>query len=96
MRYIPNSPEERQEMLSGLGLPSRGYKGVNPAFPYEPTSDQFFSPEQFEAYRDVGRQIARQMLDETRLADRLGKRAPLHPPVSELLAHFEEGAGTDP
>jgi hypothetical protein len=78
----------KASMLKGLGLPSRGYKGANPAFPYEPTSDQFFSPEQFEAYRDVGKQIAKQMLEETELARLLGKNPPLHPPVEELLAHF--------
>ena len=83
-------------MLRGLGLPSRGYKGANPAFPYEPTSDQFFSPEQFEAYRDVGRQITRQMLVETGLADLLGPDATAHQSVEAMLAVFEEGEDGDP
>ena len=55
-------------MIPSLSLIARGYKGANADFPYESTADQFFSPEQFEAYRDVGVCIARQMLAETDLA----------------------------
>ena len=55
-------------MIPALSLTSRGYKGANPDFPYESTADQFFSPEQFEAYRDVGVRITQQMLKETELS----------------------------
>src|SRR5205807_7962349 len=34
------------------------YKRRNPAFPHETTGDQFFSEEQFEAYRALGFHIA--------------------------------------
>ncbi len=54
----------KSAMIPGLSLSSRGYKGAFPEFPYESTVDQFFSPEQFEAYREVGEQIARQMITE--------------------------------
>jgi hypothetical protein len=57
----------KSAMLRDLSLTSRGYKGANPDFPYESTADQFFSPEQFEAYRDVGLRTAEQMLKETDL-----------------------------
>lgn len=41
-----------------------GYKKEHPAFPDEPTSDQFFDEKQFEAYRELGFQAAwRMMLD---------------------------------
>jgi len=39
-----------------------GYKRVNPAFPDETTIDQFFDEVQFEAYRELGWQIAQDML----------------------------------
>ena len=57
----------KSAMIRDLSLTSRGYKGANPDFPYELTADQFFSPEQFEAYRDVGMRTAEQMLKETSL-----------------------------
>lgn len=75
-------------MLAELGLPSRGYKGVNPAFPSEPTTDQFFSPEQFNAYVDVGNRVARQMLQATDLRTRLGKDPGRRPDLGALLAAF--------
>lgn len=58
----------KSAMIRSLSLTSRGYKGANDEFPYESTADQFFSPEQFEAYRDVGVRIANQMLEDTNLA----------------------------
>lgn len=36
----------------------RGYKAKNDAFPHESTTDQFFTEEQFEAYRRLGEHIA--------------------------------------
>ena len=75
-------------MLAELGLPSRGYKGVNPAFPSEPTTDQFFSPEQFNAYVDVGNRVARQMLEATDLKRRLGRDPARRPDLGALLAAF--------
>lgn len=59
----------KSAMIPALDIVTRGYKGANADFPYESTADQFFSPEQFEAYRDVGVAITRQMLAETGLAD---------------------------
>ena len=40
----------------------RAYRAKHPAFPHEPTSDQFFSEAQFEAYRALGYQIGDQLL----------------------------------
>lgn len=42
----------------------RKYRQTHPAFPQEPTSDQFFSEEQFEAYRKLGQNMADQLLKE--------------------------------
>jgi patatin-like phospholipase len=38
------------------------YKRRNPSFPHETTLDQFFSEEQFEAYRSLGFHVARNLL----------------------------------
>lgn len=38
------------------------YKKVHPEFPDQPTSDQFFDETQFEAYRELGFQVAHRML----------------------------------
>ncbi len=34
------------------------YRSAHPAFPHEPTSDQFFTEDQFEAYRRLGYHVA--------------------------------------
>lgn len=39
-----------------------GYRRTNPAFPDQPTTDQFFDERQFDAYRELGYQTAWQML----------------------------------
>ncbi|MEM6376057.1 MAG: hypothetical protein AAF686_07425 [Pseudomonadota bacterium] len=57
----------KSTLIRELELTTKGYKGSNPLFPSDPTSNQFFSPEQFEAYRDVGQKIAAQMDRELRL-----------------------------
>ncbi len=41
-----------------------GYKKAHPAFPDEPTSDQFFDEKQFEAYRELGFQTAWRMMQD--------------------------------
>lgn len=51
----------KSTLIRDVELTTKGYRGSNPLFPSDPTSNQFFSPEQFEAYRDLGKKIARQM-----------------------------------
>jgi len=52
------------------------YKRHNPLFPHEPTTDQFFDIDQWEAYRYLGRYIAGDLLGENvrELLDRDGNR----------------------
>lgn len=40
------------------------YRANHPAFPDQPTSDQFFDEKQFEAYRELGYRLADAMCDE--------------------------------
>lgn len=41
-------------LAQGLGFDALGYRAQHADFPHQPTADQFFVPEQVEAYRSVG------------------------------------------
>lgn len=49
-------------LVTGLAQDIYSYKLNNPKFPQQPTSDQFFDEPQFEAYRELGRQITEQLI----------------------------------
>ena len=51
-------------MIPGLDLLVRGYQGANRAFPDQSTADQFFDEEQFEAYRELGWEIADRLVTD--------------------------------
>jgi len=51
-------------VLDCLSVSSLGYKMGHPLFPDETTIDQFFSEEQFDAYRDLGFCTAERMLQD--------------------------------
>ncbi|MEM9433976.1 MAG: patatin-like phospholipase family protein [Pseudomonadota bacterium] len=57
----------KSTMIRDVDLTTKGYRGTNPLFPFDPTSNQFFSPEQFEAYRDLGQKTAAQMAGDLAL-----------------------------
>lgn len=42
------------------------YRGRHAEYPDQPTSDQFFDEEQFEAYRELGFKLAERMVEEVR------------------------------
>jgi len=52
-------------MIKQIGLKLKGYKGQHPDFPDESTADQFFDEEQFEAYRELGYEITKQLALDT-------------------------------
>jgi len=54
-------------MMSGLDFVTDGYKASNPEFPHQSTIDQFFDPDQFDAYRDLGKKSCQEMVDELKL-----------------------------
>jgi|APTNR8051073442_1049403.scaffolds.fasta_scaffold01627_7 hypothetical protein len=64
------------------------YKIYHPAFPHEPTSDQFFDEVQWEAYYQLGQHIAADVLEGCAA---YSSKKPESPDVrlSELIAHFE-------
>ncbi|MGB5483527.1 patatin-like phospholipase family protein [Parasphingorhabdus sp.] len=56
----------KTSMIKGLPARLYSYKSENAQFPDEPTSDQFFSEQQFEAYRILGFFLAEQMIRQVR------------------------------
>jgi hypothetical protein len=54
----------KPKLCAGLSADIYAYWRANPAFPDEPTSEQFFGEAQFEAYRALGQQIVAGMLGE--------------------------------
>lgn len=58
----------------------RAYRSRFPRFPHEPTSDQFFTEEQFEAYRALGCYACRKMFENK---DALGEFAGIGSTASE-------------
>lgn len=56
------------------GMPSdvMHYATENPAFPHEPTADQFFSESQFESYRRLGHFLASEILADSRAINATG------------------------
>lgn len=71
----------KSTMLSDLEFATKGYKANNPDFPHQATVDQFFDPDQFEAYRDLGRKSCAFMIKELNLAANFAS-------TSRLLAHY--------
>ena len=51
-------------MIKDLPLSLFHYKSVNNDFPNQTTADQFFDENQFEAYRELGYQLTKQMVKE--------------------------------
>src|SRR5690606_5158690 len=45
-----------------------GYKARNKHFPHQTTLDQFFDEEQFEAYRELGYRLSKQLFTDIRAA----------------------------
>lgn len=53
----------KSTLVPGLPADVYGYKGANPAFPYQPTTDQFFDEAQFEAYRELGYRLCDDLVE---------------------------------
>lgn len=51
-------------MVDGLPSDLYAYKAQNPEFPDQTTLDQFFDEDQFEAYRELGYRLVKQMFGE--------------------------------
>lgn len=58
-------------MLDSVSFGVKAYKGAHHDFPDQTTADQFFDEEQFDAYRELGRHLGQQMLEQTGLATKI-------------------------
>ena len=61
------------------------YHAEHPSFPDEPTSDQFFDEQQFEAYRELGMEITWDMLRSVALYKDLAKAVGLTPTDGDIF-----------
>jgi hypothetical protein len=59
----------KSTLIERLDFTTAGYLAANPAFPHQSTSDQFFDPQQFDAYRYLGYQSAQRMITELDLTN---------------------------
>lgn len=75
-------------VYGGEPLDVLNYASRNPAFPHEPTSDQWFSEAQFESYRALGAHVVEQIFG----ADDL---APMTADVVERARRYADGMETD-
>lgn len=69
----------KSSTIAGMPIDTTVYKLQHADFPNQSTADQFFSERQFEAYREIGYQIAKQMLKDTALKAAL--ELPVQPTV---------------
>jgi hypothetical protein len=58
----------KSTIVEGLDFATLGYRALNADFPHQTTADQFFDPDQFQAYRDLGRRSCAIMADTLDLA----------------------------
>lgn len=52
----------KSTLIQNLNFTTSGYLAKNSAFPHQSTADQFFDPDQFDAYRNLGYESASQMI----------------------------------
>ena len=62
-------------LVPGMAFAELGFGSRRAGFPQETTVDQFFDEEQFDAHRRLGCELARRMIDEIGLGERLREAA---------------------
>lgn len=62
-------------LIREMDFTTAGYLANNPAFPHQTTVDQFFDPDQFDAYRFLGYESALQMIAALDLQATISNRA---------------------
>ncbi len=67
--YVKASVTPQEIKNPKKGQRSYTYRLYHPRFPHEPTSDQFFDNAQWEAYYEIGQDMARSLLNECIKAD---------------------------
>ncbi|MEA2943798.1 MAG: hypothetical protein QOD09_4327 [Bradyrhizobium sp.] len=62
-------------IIKELDFTTAGYLAANPAFPHQTTADQFFNPDQFDAYRLLGYESALRMIEGLNLTATIAEPA---------------------
>jgi hypothetical protein len=62
-------------LIKEMDFTTSGYLASNPEFPHQSTVDQFFDPDQFDAYRYLGYEIGCQAISDLKLAATIGQPA---------------------
>jgi hypothetical protein len=70
-------------LIKQMDFTTSGYLAANPSFPHQTTANQFFSPDQFDAYRFLGYECAIQMISALQLATTIATPA-------AILAKYQE------
>jgi hypothetical protein len=73
-------------LVAGLPEDIYSYKAANEEFPHEPTADQLFDELQFEAYRELGYQLAWKMIEGIRAFKTEEKTTSLRKRAAALLS----------
>jgi hypothetical protein len=63
----------KSTLIRQMDFTTAGYLASNPEFPHQSTVDQFFDPVQFDAYRYLGYESAKTMIDEVKLTRTIAK-----------------------
>ena len=80
------------ENKNSLDYKTYKYKVYHPAFPHEPTSDQFFDDIQWESYYRLGQFIGGEVLGTSKLKGYLeGKIKAPQFNIDDLISHFDDG-----
>ncbi|MCP3473836.1 hypothetical protein NLM33_26325 [Bradyrhizobium sp. CCGUVB1N3] len=96
----------KARMIGDLDFIVRGYRAKNSNFPNEPTLNQFFEPEQFEAYRTLGFVAMSRLIGDLKLNGGLigsgsllaacGLQPPQMPVQPPSTGHPQAGPGAAP
>ncbi len=96
--YVKSSvlaPERKLELRDrdSLDYQTYKYKVYHPAFPHEPTSDQFFDEVQWESYYRLGQFVGADVLGTDELMNYFrDKKAAPDFSLQDLIRHFDDGA----
>ncbi len=94
--YVKSSvtaPEGKPQLANrdSLDYYTYKYKIYHPAFPHEPTSDQFFDKVQWESYFKLGQYIGAEVLGDDELLSFSSKSKKAFS-IEDLLAHFDQNS----
>ena len=70
-RFVGKIIYIKSTLIRGLPIDLYAYKAQNREYPNQPTTDQFFGERQFEAYRELGYQLTRELINDPKVMEML-------------------------